>query len=1051
MKHRALKQLLSALLVFVMMIGLIPSSVIPTLALTNVSGTVYADDLSKNDSLNLIGDTILVMNKDLTLSSIEGEAYTLTVQGSGTLTVSSKDCAVAVGTLVSYSDLVITTSSEDHYAMVVTNDVCFDAGSLAVSGGAGIIANAGDVSITADSIVITTDVGTALHGDEVYVTANYLWVENKATKSGGSDQYGISAAGRLALTVTGGTVIGYDDALHVYDENDEFDYHYIYVDGSLTVVSKTGAGMYVPQGIAECYGGPVVFVGDTYGINADDVYFDGGSLTVSGTTGIYAGSGVELRGDDIKITASGERNSGIWCENGYVDLEGRVVINTNGWYGINAATDLSLKEGYFEISGPEGNAQAVKVGGELYMSTSLQIVKPTYGHVNGNNIYGAGDSPAMYLLMYSQVGTVDFLVCTPCDGSFPLWDSSAIYGLPLLSTFESIKWYENGELMDPYAPFSAGNEYSVQIILNADSGYYFTEGVLAVVNGKNASSTATLNGRTQLMIRADLGTCKTAITNIALNITAPTEGNKPSTGVSAPDGAHYGVKSSNVQWMVSNDGINFTAMASGTKFVGGKYYRVYMDVTLSNSNYSFKITTENGTLAPDVLAFVNGSIANVSKAYDQDPEKVITVRFDFGQCNDSIIEKIAIVDIVKPVAGERPSYTANVSGTGYHIDNTKNSYYDAYWKNPPEKWYYVKNGISWWDVTDGGYDYVYENDVFLPGHEYECRIHVRTDDGYEFVMDPYTDPETWPTVTVNGQPGALTFSSASGLRREQEVCYTFTCETTTLSTLMVYGIDTPKKGELPDYTATMAYPNLYEPDTDYGLNGSGIYWYDCEGRQLEEGERFGDAGPYCIAIKFVPASVENGPYVSEFAEEVDVYINGKPIAPYGQWDEVVVGSSTVWPFFTFSGVASDPEIGKTVSGQIISFGEEANDVLLQLFKVNSDTLLYEATVEGNTAEYCFTDVASGVYTLRVSKEKHVAREYLVVVNSGDVELDAKIYLMGDLDGDGSVTISDVTTVLNVLSGSGALQQDIEGDLDGDGSMTISDVTKLLTVLSGTTF
>jgi hypothetical protein len=72
--------------------------------------------------------------------------------------------------------------------------------------------------------------------------------------------------------------------------------------------------------------------------------------------------------------------------------------------------------------------------------------------------------------------------------------------------------------------------------------------------------------------------------------------------------------------------------------------------------------------------------------------------------------------------------------TGYHVDTTKNSYYDAYWAG--EKWYYIKNGIAWWDVTDGGYDYVYENDVFQAGHQYQCEVYVCTDDGYE--LDRYT-------------------------------------------------------------------------------------------------------------------------------------------------------------------------------------------------------------------------------------------------------------------------------------------------------------------------
>ena len=57
-------------------------------------------------------------------------------------------------------------------------------------------------------------------------------------------------------------------------------------------------------------------------------------------------------------------------------------------------------------------------------------------------------------------------------------------------------------------------------------------------------------------------------------------------------------------------------------------------------------------------------------------------------------------------------------------------------------------------------------------------------------------------------------------------------------------------------------------------------------------------------------------------------------------------------------------------------------------------------------------------------------------------------LKGDLDLDGSVSISDVTKLLNVIAGKSTLEKGVDGDLDGDGSVSISDVTKLLNVIAG---
>ena len=521
------------------------------------------------------------------------------------------------------------------------------------------------------------------------------------------------------------------------------------------------------------------------------------------------------------------------------------------------------------------------------------------------------------------------------------------------------------------------------------------------VNGKAVTTGMLGDDKKGMLLTADLGECPNSVGFVDLKIAAPVEGNTPSKGVTAGNST-YGVYSRDVRWAVSTDGVNFVSMASGEKFVGGKYYRVFMDVNLAGNQYKFPVTTADGTVQPDVVATVNGSPAVVEKAYDQDPEEVITVYFDFGKCNDYIIEEITIVDVVAPVAGQHPTYTVNMFGTGYHVDTTKNSYEDIYWKNPPEKWYYVKNGVSWWDVTDGGYDYVYENDVFLPGHQYQCEVHVATDDGYEFVNDNYAD--VWPTATVNGNSATI-MQEGSGLIWEQEVSYTFTCAENVVDRIVVDGITAPKAGQAPDYTAILGNTDLYTLDTDYGLNGSGIYWYDCEGRQLEAGEVFGDAGPYRMAIKFVPVYEDVAPLCT-FANDVEVMINGKYVTPYGNWDDIVVGSGFAQAFYTFRNASSAPVLGVTVSGTVTSFNNASGDITLQLCDYSSGSVVNQIVVKGNTVEYAINDVAPGAYTLKVSKANHVTREYTVVISTDDVTQDAKIHLLGDINGDGKVTTID---------------------------------------------
>lgn len=56
-----------------------------------VSGTILASDLEAGTILELSGDTTLQMDQDLTLKSILGSSYALTVTGTGKLTVNADE------------------------------------------------------------------------------------------------------------------------------------------------------------------------------------------------------------------------------------------------------------------------------------------------------------------------------------------------------------------------------------------------------------------------------------------------------------------------------------------------------------------------------------------------------------------------------------------------------------------------------------------------------------------------------------------------------------------------------------------------------------------------------------------------------------------------------------------------------------------------------------------------------------------------------------------------------------------------------------------------
>ena len=137
--------------------------------------------------------------------------------------------------------------------------------------------------------------------------------------------------------------------------------------------------------------------------------------------------------------------------------------------------------------------------------------------------------------------------------------------------------------------------------------------------------------------------------------------------------------------------------------------------------------------------------------------------------------------------------------------------------------------------------------------------------------------------------------------------------------------------------------------------------------------------------------------------------------------------------------------GVTVSGTVTSFGSETDNVILQLIAEGYSEADYEVIVTGNTAAYSIEGVAAGTYTLRVVKNNHVTREYTVVVGTDDVTQDVKIHLLGDINGDGSITTLDYARAnshakkASLLTGYELLCADV---VAGDGNITTADAARI---------
>ena len=95
----------------------------------------------------------------------------------------------------------------------------------------------------------------------------------------------------------------------------------------------------------------------------------------------------------------------------------------------------------------------------------------------------------------------------------------------------------------------------------------------------------------------------------------------------------------------------------------------------------------------------------------------------------------------------------------------------------------------------------------------------------------------------------------------------------------------------------------------------------------------------------------------------------------------------------------------TIEGEITSYLSDTDPITVTLQKVGSEEV-HQVTLQGNNVSYVFESVTEGIYTLTVSKNKHVARSYEIIVEDTSVTQDVKIHLIGDVNGDGRVNTID---------------------------------------------
>ena len=123
-------------------------------------------------------------------------------------------------------------------------------------------------------------------------------------------------------------------------------------------------------------------------------------------------------------------------------------------------------------------------------------------------------------------------------------------------------------------------------------------------------------------------------------------------------------------------------------------------------------------------------------------------------------------------------------------------------------------------------------------------------------------------------------------------------------------------------------------------------------------------------------------------------------------------------------------------------GEELTTIELIL----DGEVMYSTTVAGTGVQnFTIEGVVAGTYTVKVSKKDHVTREYEIVVADEAIEEELQIHLLGDVNGDGRITVQDYSRTLRHVKKTTTLEgyEYDCADIDGNDKLNVQDYSRSL--------
>lgn len=508
-------------------------------------------------------------------------------------------------------------------------------------------------------------------------------------------------------------------------------------------------------------------------------------------------------------------------------------------------------------------------------------------------------------------------------------------------------------------------------------------------------------------------------------VTAPKEGKTPAYagGVRFEGTSADGLSFDSFSWYDETENIT---LKSTDKFVAGHEYSVIIGVK-AKLGYEFAV---NSSWKPMVTATVNSYKATVLKAYEKDPREVIDVKYNFGECSESVIKQIYINGVTAPVPGEYPDYSFSFGNGGYGLTY-------------PDGVTFASTPFEWIDRSNGGTT-VYPTDKFIAGHNYAVKFQLTPDSGYSFNISN----SNLSVLHINGNSvpndGNHHIIGGNGTG-SMTFFYTFYWAPITVDDIKILGITAPASGRKPDYTATLGNPALYGFDPNYGVNKCGFYWLDADTSEIiGENDTFVEGKQYQLDIKLAQKMQEQL-VVSNFGNKVNVSLNGRDIT-------------------------NDPDafLGRANSGKnyIIQYTytaekfvcEHKNTEIVGMKPATCTALGYTGDVVCTT---CGDVVEAGksialiahsyewiITKVATENTNGLKEEICSMCGAKSGRSEVIIYKPGDINNDGKVNNKDLSRLFRYLSGWNVAVNTDRLDVNGDGKVNNKDITRLFKYLSG---